>query len=50
LSAESFGAAFSRQSVATGGTLYCTVLFFSPDGALMGKHRKLMRRTPHRND
>jgi nitrilase len=25
-----------------GGTLYCTVLFFSPDGAFMGKHRKLM--------
>ncbi|MBB5214493.1 nitrilase [Parapusillimonas granuli] len=25
-----------------GGTLYCTTLFFSPDGALMGKHRKLM--------
>src|SRR5437588_6695800 len=25
-----------------GGTLYCTVLFFSPDGALAGKHRKLM--------
>ncbi len=25
-----------------GGTLYCTVLFFSPDGAYMGKHRKLM--------
>jgi nitrilase len=24
------------------GTLYCTVLFFSPDGRLMGKHRKLM--------
>jgi nitrilase len=24
------------------GTLYCTVLFFSPDGALMGKHRKVM--------
>ena len=25
-----------------GGTLYCTVVFFSPDGAYMGKHRKLM--------
>jgi len=25
-----------------GGTLYCTVLFFDPDGRLMGKHRKLM--------
>jgi len=25
-----------------GGTLYCTVLFFSPDGRTMGKHRKLM--------
>ncbi len=24
------------------GTLYCTVLFFDPDGGLMGKHRKLM--------
>lgn len=24
------------------GTLYCTVLFFSPDGELMGKHRKVM--------
>jgi nitrilase len=25
-----------------GGTLYCTVLFFEPGGALLGKHRKLM--------
>jgi nitrilase len=25
-----------------GGTLYCSVLFFAPDGAFLGKHRKLM--------
>jgi nitrilase len=25
-----------------GGTLYCTVLYFAPDGAFLGKHRKLM--------
>lgn len=24
------------------GTLYCTVCFFSPEGKLLGKHRKLM--------
>lgn len=26
----------------SGGTLYCTALFFAPDGTLAGKHRKLM--------
>jgi len=25
-----------------GGTLYCCVLFFAPDGAYLGKHRKVM--------
>lgn len=25
-----------------GGTLYCTAVFFGPDGTLLGKHRKVM--------
>ncbi|PCI63663.1 MAG: nitrilase [Kordiimonadales bacterium] len=25
-----------------GGTLYCTALYFAPNGSLLGKHRKLM--------
>ena len=30
-----------RETRGTKGTLYCSVLYFGPDGALLGKHRKL---------
>ncbi len=30
-----------RDGQSSQGTLYCTVLYFGPDGTLLGKHRKL---------
>ncbi len=30
-----------RDIESSGGTLYCTLLYFGPDGRLLGKHRKL---------
>ncbi len=30
-----------RDGTADGETLYCSILYFSPDGELIGKHRKL---------
>ena len=30
-----------RDTQFSGGTLYCTLLYFGPDGSIIGKHRKL---------
>jgi nitrilase len=30
-----------RDTQFSGGTLYCTILYFGPDGEIIGKHRKL---------
>lgn len=30
-----------RDQETSGGTFYCTAIFFGPDGKLLGKHRKL---------
>ena len=30
-----------KDTQSSGGTLYCTLIYFGPDGRLLGKHRKL---------
>ncbi|NOY56240.1 MAG: nitrilase [Actinobacteria bacterium] len=50
LESERIGAAAAEYGVhlivgvieRDGGTLYCTAVFFGPDGAMLGTHRKLM--------
>jgi len=33
--------AIEKDNQGSGGTLYCSLLYFGPDGRLLGKHRKL---------
>ncbi|MFN2324222.1 MAG: nitrilase-related carbon-nitrogen hydrolase, partial [Trueperaceae bacterium] len=35
------GGVIERDTRSSRGTLYCTLLYFGPDGSLLGKHRKL---------
>ncbi len=35
------GGVIERDTDSSRGTLYCTLLYFGPDGSLLGKHRKL---------